>query len=112
MASFRDSRPAHLLLGVGLVSLLSGLFYVGSTLPTSEPTPTAEEQAATVDPDALEAPGEADSTSGGDDPPRRQAEGSPRTFEPAPPEALDSLDSLGDDILEIWYGEDADRFIE
>jgi hypothetical protein len=97
------------------VSLLVGLFYVGSKLPTSEPAPTAEEQAATGEPVALEAPGEIESTSGADDAPPRQAERSPRTFEPAPPEALDLLDSLDslddDDPLLRVFKEDPERLI-
>jgi hypothetical protein len=51
MASLRGSRPTHPLLGLGLVSLLAGIFYVGATLPCSERIHPAEEQ-----PPALESP--------------------------------------------------------
>jgi hypothetical protein len=44
MASVRGSRPTHPLLGLALVSLLVGVFYVGATLPPSEPPHPAEEQ--------------------------------------------------------------------
>jgi hypothetical protein len=114
MVSLRSSGPTHPLLGLGLVALLAGIFYVGSTLPTSEPAPKAEEQAATEEPVAREAPKEIDSASGADDAPPLQAEQSPRTFETALPEALDrldSLDSLDDDgpLLRI-FKEDPERF--
>jgi hypothetical protein len=44
MVSLRGSRPTHPLLGLGLVSLLVGVFYVGATLPPSEQPRAAKEQ--------------------------------------------------------------------
>lgn len=43
MASLHGSRPTRLLLGLALVSLLVGIFYVGATLPPSEPLRPVEE---------------------------------------------------------------------
>jgi hypothetical protein len=50
MASLRGSKPTHPLLGLGLVSLLVGFFYVGATLPPSERPHRAEERPSTREP--------------------------------------------------------------
>jgi len=44
------SRPAHLLFGLSLVSLLTAIFYVGATLPPSEPPRSVEEAAPKQEP--------------------------------------------------------------
>jgi hypothetical protein len=43
MASQHGSRPIQILIGLTLLSLLAGIFYVGATLPPSEPLRPVEE---------------------------------------------------------------------
>lgn len=70
MTSRLGSRPTHPLLGLGLVSLLVGVFYVGATLPPSEPPHQADEHRSMLesvalgDLDDLDALDQADSNTG------------------------------------------------
>ena len=57
MASLHGSRPAHLLFGLALVSLLVGIFYLGATLPPSEPPRPVEEATPKQGPPGLHDPG-------------------------------------------------------
>jgi hypothetical protein len=50
MASLHGSRLIQILMGLMLLSLLVGIFYVGATLPPSESVRVAEEAPATVPP--------------------------------------------------------------
>jgi hypothetical protein len=57
MASLHRSRPTHLPLGLALVSLLVGIFYVGATLPSEEPRLLEEEATPGQEPPSLHDPG-------------------------------------------------------
>ena len=50
MVSLHGSKPTHPLLGLGLVSLLTGIFYVCATLPPSERPHPAEERPSMREP--------------------------------------------------------------
>ena len=97
MVSLHGSKPTHPLLGLGLVSLLVGVFYVGATLPASEPPHQAEEVGARLPPSE----------------PPHQAENWPQTGESVALEdleKLDSLDDLDDEALLRILGDDPERF--
>jgi len=57
MASLHGSRPAHLLFGLALVSLLVGIFYLGATLPPSESLRPVKEVPPSQEPPDLHDPG-------------------------------------------------------
>jgi hypothetical protein len=87
MAALHVSKPIRILIGLALLCLLAGVFYVGATLPPSEPPHQAEEQSRTEESVALEDLEKLDSRDGADGALSRIIEDDPERFNGGPCEA-------------------------